>query len=55
MRPFSDHTKSGVNNSTDVTFLRHTRGAYEEVALYLKHMYAMRVGDVDGAFPLLPL
>jgi hypothetical protein len=55
MRPFSDHTKSGVNSSTDLTFLRHTLGAYEEVALYLKHMYAMRVGDVDGAFPLLPL
>jgi hypothetical protein len=54
MRPFSDHTRSGLNAATDQTFFRHTLDAYESVAIYLKHCYAMRVGDVDGAFPLLP-
>jgi hypothetical protein len=55
MRPFSDHTRTGLNDATDQTFFRHTLSAYDEIAACLRYMYALRVGDVDNAFPLLPL
>ena len=55
MRPVSDHTRTGLKLATEMDFYRHSVNAYEEIAAYLKQGYCMRVGDVDGAFPLLPL
>ena len=55
MRPVSDHTRTGLKMATDMDFYRHSLNAYEEIATYLKQGYFLRVGDVDGAFPLLPL
>ena len=49
MRPFSDHTKTGLNTATDGEAFRHTLRTYEEVAAYLKYGFYMRVGDVDAA------
>ena len=42
IRPFSDHTKSGFNDACDI-------------AREFKPNYYMRVEDVDGAYPILPL
>jgi hypothetical protein len=55
MRPTSDHTRTGLNSHSDLSFLRHTLDTYEEIAWFLKQDYFMRVSDVDAAFPLLPL
>ena len=55
MRPVSDHTRTGLKDATDMTFLRHSLNAYDEIASYLKQGFFLRVGDVEGAFPLLPL
>ena len=54
MRPTSDHTASGLNAATDMTFLRHSVTSYKDIARFLRPGYWMRVSDVDGAFPLLP-
>ena len=54
-RPYSDHTKSGLNESTCMDTLRHSLTAYRDVAEYLKRGYFMRVSDVDNAFPMLPI
>ena len=54
-RPFSDHTKTGLNAACDVTGLKHSLRTYEEIADELKPGYFMRVEDVDGAYPVLPL
>ena len=55
MRPYSDHTKTGMKAATDLDFFRHTLTALEDIARFLKYMYYMRVSDVDTAFPLLPI
>ena len=55
MRPVSDHTRTGLKDATDMTFLKHSLNAYEEIATFLKQGFFLRVGDVEGAFPLLPL
>jgi hypothetical protein len=54
-RPTDDHTRTGLNAATDLSFLRHTLDTYSEIAAFLKQDYFMRVSDVDAAFPLLPL
>ena len=55
IRLISDHTRSGLKWATDMDFFAHTLNAYSEIAAFLKPGYFMRVGDIDGAFPLLPL
>ena len=55
MRPFSDHTKTGMKDATDLELFRHTLTALEDISKFLKHMFYMRVSDVDAAFPLLPI
>lgn len=55
MRPTSDHTRTGLNANTDLSFLKHSLDTYNEIAWFLKQDYFMRVSDVDAAFPLLPL
>jgi hypothetical protein len=54
-RPFSDHTKSGFNGACDISFLEHSLDTYNEISRALKPGYYMRVEDVDGAYPILPL
>ena len=54
-RPFSDHTKTGLNASTCMDMLRHALTTYRDIAEYLKRGYFMRVTDVDNAFPMLPI
>lgn len=54
-RPFSDHTKSQFNSACDIEFLDHSLNTYAEIARELKPGYAMRVEDIDGAYPVLPL
>ena len=55
VRPVSDHTKTHFNDNCDTTDLMHTLDTYAEIAAELKQDYYMRVEDVDGAFPVLPL
>ena len=55
MRPYSDHTKTGMKMATNLDFFKHTLTATEDIARFLKHAYFMRVSDVDAAFPLLPI
>ena len=54
-RPTSDHTRTGLNAASDLSFLRHALNTYDEVAWFLRQDYFMRVSDVDAAFPMLPL
>ena len=35
-RPTDDHTRTGFNAASDLSFLRHTLNAYEEVAAFLQ-------------------
>ena len=55
VRPFSDHTKTGLNAACDMSAVEHTLDTYNEISEELKPGYFMRVEDVDGAFPILPL
>ena len=55
MRPVSDHTRTGLKAATDMAFFKHSLTTYDDLAEWLKQGYFLRVGDVDGAFPLLPL
>jgi len=55
VRPISDHTKSGLKAATDDSRLKHTLNTYEEIADFFKRGHVMRMMDVKGAFPLLPL
>ena len=55
IRPFSDHTKSGFNDACDISSLAHSLNTYDEISRELKPNYFMRVEDVDGAYPILPL
>ena len=55
VRPVSDHTKSGLKAATVDTRLKHTLTAVEDVQREFQFAYSMVVGDVDAAYPLLPL
>ena len=56
VRPFSDHTATGFNTAIrNMDFYRHSLNTYSEIATELKQGYSMRVEDIDGAFPILPL
>ena len=55
VRPISDHTKSGLKAATDDSRLKHALNTYEEIADFFKRGHVMRMMDVKGAFPLLPL
>jgi hypothetical protein len=55
VRPASDHTKTGLNAATLMDFLRHSLTAYRDVAWLFQQGWFMRVSDVEGAFPTLPL
>ena len=52
-RLISDHTKSGVNAASIVH--KYTLTADADVSWFLRQGYFMRVSDVEGAFPILPL
>jgi hypothetical protein len=43
MRPTDDHTRTGLNAATDLSFLRHSLETYSEIAWFLKQDYFMRV------------
>ena len=55
VRPFSDHTKTGLIAACDMTAVEHTLDTYNEISAELKPGFYMRVEDIDGAFPILPL
>ena len=55
VRPYSDHTKSLFNAACDLSRVQHTLDTYQEISDELKPGYFMRVEDVDGAFPCLPI
>ena len=55
VRPVSDHTKSGLKAATNDPRLKHTLTAAEDIEREFKFAYSMIVGDVDAAYPLLPL
>ena len=55
VRKFSDHTKTGLNAACDMSLVQHTLDTYNEIARAIRPGYFMRVEDVDGAFPILPL
>ena len=55
VRPVSDHTKSGVKAATDDDGLKHSLTALNDIEREFKFAYSMIVGDVDAAYPILPL
>ena len=55
MRPASDHTKTGLNHASDMSFLKHSLTAHKDVAWLLRTGYFMYVSDVEAAFTVLPL
>ena len=55
VRPVSDHTKTGLKAATVDARLKHTVTAVEDIEREFKFAYSMIVGDVDAAYPLLPL
>ncbi len=55
IRPTSDHTKTLFNKAVDMSRFAHTLDTYNEISKHLHPGYFMRVEDVDGAFPILPL
>ena len=54
-RPTSDHSRTGLNAASDLSFLRHSLNTYNEIAEWFRTDYFMRVSDVEDAFPMLPL
>ena len=55
VRPVSDHTKTGLKDATCDPRLQHTLTAVEDIQREFHFAYSMIVGDVDAAYPLLPL
>eukprot|EP00965_Chrysotila_dentata_P064976 2154371-Pleurochrysis_carterae.AAC.1 len=55
VRVTSDHTRSGVNAATQLGELAHSITSYDDVIRFLEKGCNLRVSDVEGAFPLLPL
>ena len=53
-RPTDDHTRTGVNDATDMTWLGHSLNSYEEIARHLLPGFSMHVSDVVDAYLLLP-
>ena len=54
-RPTDDHTRTGLNAATDMRGLRYGLNTYRDIAEGFKKFFFMRVSDVKGAFPILPL
>lgn len=54
-RPVTDHTRTGLNAATIMTYLMHSLRTFDEIAEELKPGYTMYVSDVESAFPLLAL
>ena len=54
-RPISDHSRTGFNDASDDTRLRHSLTSVPAIARLLRAAFHMAVDDVDAAFPLLPL
>ena len=54
-RPTDDHSRTGLNDATDMSRLWHRVTSYEDMAAWLKMGYVTHVSDVDAAFPQLPL
>ncbi len=55
VRPTSDHSRTGLNDMCDLSGLRHSLDAYNEIASALLKGYFMHVTDVADAFPMLPM
>ena len=55
VRIISDHTRSGLKEVTNDEHLKHTLDTYTEIEGFFLHRWVMRMMDVKGAFPLLPL
>eukprot|EP00965_Chrysotila_dentata_P023202 769206-Pleurochrysis_carterae.AAC.1 len=55
IRVTSDHTRSGVNAATKLEELAHSITSYDDIIRFLQNGCNLRVSDVEGAFPLLPL
>ena len=55
VRPFSDHTKTGLNPASDAARVAHKLDTCREVEEALRPGHCMRIEDVDAAFPILPL
>ena len=53
-RGTSDHSRTGLNLSTDLEWLRHSITVYRDIEAHHHSGAVMRVSDVTGAFPLLP-
>ena len=53
-RPTDDHTRTGTNAATDMSYLTHSLDAYAQIARHLMPGFAMHVSDVEAAFPMLP-
>ena len=51
----SDHTASRLNEVCDLSRLRHEVSSARDLEWFLKCGWWLRVSDVDGAFPQLPL
>ena len=49
IRPVSDHSKTMLNASMNLSSVAHTLDTYAEISQELKPGYFMRVEDVDGA------
>lgn len=54
LRPVDDHSRTGFNDASDLSFLGHTLNTYSEIAWFLQQGFFMRVSDVEAAFPMLP-
>ena len=55
MRVTSDHSRTGVNFATDTDALSFSITVYKDLERMLTYGSVLRVSDVEGAFPLLPL
>eukprot|EP00965_Chrysotila_dentata_P166003 5481056-Pleurochrysis_carterae.AAC.3 len=55
VRVFIEHTRSGVNEAMELGKLTHTITSYDDVIRFLETGCNLRVSDVEGPFPLLPL
>ena len=53
-RPTDDHTRTGLNAATDMTYLAHSVRTVTEIARLFLRGCAMHVTDVQDAFLMLP-
>ena len=52
-RATSDHTRTGLNEATNLDALRHAITVYADLARFHHSGSVMRVSDIEGAFALL--